>query len=450
MFRNCSIRTRLTLVYTVLFFLALIAFASPAIGLLKYRLTTRIEADLDDKIRGLEGFLQRETTAETVSRIPGEVLEYALTQPEGHLIDVFTADGEVVLRAAPLPHPALTREGEFPLYGKLYRVRASASTTPVEESARELGLLMTWSAPFLVLLIGVSVYWMTRQTLIPVDRMTQAASSISIHNLGLRLPVPAVNDELGRLAGAWNDMLSRLEESVARTRRFTADAAHELRTPLTALRTTAELALRRPREPDEYRQALQQVVAISERMTRLADDLLRLARADEPLELNALESFDLRTVLRSVIDEMAPMFSTKRQEVGLELPDRPTMIYGNPADIRRMVGSIVENATRYTPASGSIEVCLRIQNDTCELQVTDSGPGIPQDSLPHVFERFYRVDESRALHTRGHGLGLAIARQIVLAHHGSIDAASRPQGGACLRVCLPGSWTGNGHGGEGS
>lgn len=220
-------------------------------------------------------------------------------------------------------------------------------------------------------------------------------------------------------------------------RRFTGDAAHELRTPLTALRTTAELALRRPRSAEEYRQALEQVVLISERMTALADDLLALARGDEANVLRTASVVDLATTLRSVVSEMEPVFLAKSQRLELTMPDPPASLTGDAAGIRRILESLLDNATKYTPRGGDIRVSVEEGKDTFEIQVSHSGSGIPQDSVAHIFNRFYRVDESRHRQTGGHGLGLAIAQQIVHAHHGTIEALPAIKGGACFRVRIP-------------
>lgn len=437
MLSTLSIRTRLTLIYTALLFVALTAFASAAVAMLHYRLTLRLEASLDHKLEGLEGFLRRETRPERAFKIPEEALEYALTQPESHLIHVTDAEGNVVLRGERASELALTRERQFELYGQTYRARASGSLGPVNETTRELRLLLWWSAPFLLLLISASAYWVTRQALAPVDRMTHAASSISVHNLEHRLPVFKAGDELSRLALAWNGMLSRLQESVDRMRRFTADAAHELRTPLTALRTTAELALRRPRSAGEYQQALRQVVSVCEQMTRLADDLLSLARADEHRQPVHPRPLDLKLVIGSVLADMEPLFASKHQEVQTEFPEDAAVVEGVEPDLRRLVTSLVENATKYTPDGGTIKAVLRDTGDGYDLDVADSGPGIPVESMGQVFDRFYRVDPSRDRQSGGHGLGLAIARQIAHAHDGTIHAIPRPNGGACIRVRLP-------------
>jgi signal transduction histidine kinase len=169
-------------------------------------------------------------------------------------------------------------------------------------------------------------------------------------------------------------------------------------------------------------------------MTRLADDLLTLARADEAHIPASLENVDLVLTIQSVLADMKPLFATRQQHVSHDLPARPAVIAGVPADIRRMIAAIVENATKYTPGGGSIQVTLTAGADGYLLEVTDSGPGIPEEALDRVFDRFYRVDPSRDRQTGGHGLGLAIARQIAAAHSGGIDASRAANGGTCLRV----------------
>jgi len=434
MFKRLPIRTRLTLLYSGLMFVALMVFAVSAIGLLKLRLTTRLEASLDSRAKGLEDFLRRETTEEEAWNIAVEAREYASTQPEGHLIELTGADGRVLLQSDHGSEPAMVRERRFQLYGQTYRARAAGSLEPVQESTRELRWLLMTSAPLLLLVIGGFGYWICGTALAPVDEMTRAASSISVHSLEQRLAVPPAIDELSRLAEAWNAMLSRLEESVSRIRRFTGDAAHELRTPLTVIRTTAELALRRQRPATEYREALQQVVRTSERMTTLADDLLTLARGDEAATAAGFGATDLCEIVQRVAAEVQPLLQEKNQELQIHLPESPAVLSADPRGLSRLVGSLLDNAIKYTPRGGRIQVRVRAEGDAFELQVIDSGSGIPDEEIPHIFDRFYRVDQSRDRQTGGHGLGLAIAQQIVHSHHGSIQATAGPGGGACFRV----------------
>lgn len=436
MMKNLPIRARLTWFYSGLLFLALMVFATSAISMLRERLTTRLEASLDKRAKGLEDFLRRETTPEKASHIPEEAVEYAFTQPEGHLMEVVDGSGRTVLQSDKVTPPGLVRQRTFELYGQTYRVRAAGSLDSVEETTRELRLLLLWSAPLLLSLLAGAGYWISGRALTPVDQMTRAAKSISVHNLEKRLDVPPGRDELSRLADAWNEMLSRLEESINRMRRFTGDAAHELRTPLTALRTTAELALRRPRSTTEYREALQQVVRISEGMTVLADDLLTLARGDEPAPLPSIGVTDLRDVIHRVVGEVQPMLKEKGQRIEVNVPEVPALITGDARGLARLTAALLDNAVKYTPVGGSIRLQLRQCVAEYELEVLDSGEGIPDEEIPYIFNRFYRVDQSRDRQTGGHGLGLAIAQQIVDAHHGSIEAITAPGGGACFRVRL--------------
>lgn len=228
------IRLRLTLIYGGLLFLALVLSGAAVVTLLRLHLTARMDAALDHRLKGVENFLLRETTAATADTIPLELEEYASTQPEGHLIEVTDESGEVLLRPEPVAGPLRSRERSFGLYGHSYRTKASAAVEPIEEPVQEVAVLFLWSSPLLLVLIALTGYWISSRSLRPVDEMTHAARSISGTNLSGRLSVPPVNDEIGRLAEAWNEMLGRLEESFERMQRFTADAAHELRTPLAA------------------------------------------------------------------------------------------------------------------------------------------------------------------------------------------------------------------------
>jgi signal transduction histidine kinase len=265
--------------------------------------------------------------------------------------------------------------------------------------------------------------------------MTRAARSIGLADLSWRVPVPSSRDELSRLAEAWNEMLARLEDSVARIQRFTADAAHELRTPLTALRTTAELAVRRERESSEYRESLEQVVNISERMSNLVDELLTLARGDTATPGKGLGVVDLTAVVRSVCREMQPLFASKNVELIMHTTEQAP-VRGDAAGLKRLLTSLVENALKYTAAAGRVNVSVRQEGSEQVMEVADTGCGIPPELLPHIFDRFYRVDSSRDRRSGGYGLGLAIAQQIAHFHNSEIDVKSVAGKGSCFRLRL--------------
>lgn len=437
--RTLPLRTRLTLVYSGLLFLALAISGTAVMTLLRYRLTLRMDAALDHRLQGVENFLIRETTAATEYKIPQELEEYASTQPEGHYIEVVDGQGHVVLKSDPVPLPARSREKSFSIYGKTYRTRAAASAEPIEDSIHEIGLLLLGSSPVLLALIGLTGYWISSRSLRPVDEMTQAARTIGANSLSGRLPVPHARDEISRLAEAWNEMLERLEESFVRMQRFTEDAAHELRTPLAALRTTADLSLRRERDPQEYRDALAQVGVIAERMNQLAEGLLSIARGDQALARQRFERVDFAALVRGAAAEMQPLFDDKDVHLHVTLPPKPIHIEADPDGLRRVLAILLDNALKYSYAGGKVTMSVENGVEGPTLEVSDTGRGIPPESLTRIFDRFYRVDTSRDRKTGGYGLGLSIAQQIARAHQGQIVAESVVGQGSSFRLKLPAS-----------
>lgn len=432
-----TIRLRLTLVYTFLLVLALAISGAAVVTLLRHRLTARLDAALDHRLQGVENFLIRETTRSTAHMIPLELEEYASTQPEGHLIEVRDGQGRLLLKSDPVPSPARSRHKSFALYGQTYRTTAAASEQPIEESINEMGFLLLLSAPVLLSLIALTGYWISSRSLRPVDEMTRAARSISANNLNGRLPLPPARDEIHRLAEAWNEMLTRLEESFTRMQRFTADAAHELRTPLAALQTTVELSLRRERDSQEYREALHQIARISERMTQLAEGLLAVARGDHPPAPQNMLRVDVVSLVRGVAAEMQPLFVDKALNLQLSLPGRSTHFHADADGLRRLLSILLDNSLKYTPPGGTVVVSFEENSRALSLVVADTGCGIPSESLSRIFDRFYRVDSSRDRKTGGYGLGLAIAQQIARAHDGQIEATSVPGEGSTFRLRLP-------------
>ena len=429
------IRVRLTLIYSALLFLALALSGGAVVTLLRSRLNMRLDETLDRRLQGVENFLIRETTTATANKIPLELAEYASTQPEGHLIEVKDRKGNVILASDRAPYPLRSRVRTFAIYGEPYWTKASASVESVEESVQEIRFLLLWSSPLLLALIGLSGYWLSSRSLRPVDEMTRAARTIGAGDLSARLVVPGGRDEITRLAQAWNEMLGRLEESFARMQRFTADAAHELRTPLAALKTTAELSLRRSRQNEEYREALKQVVQISDRIQALADTLLAIARGQAPNADVAEALVDLGSLVDDLAVEMRPLMDDKR--LSFQVQTKSLIAEVNSDGVRRVVAILLDNAMKYTPAGGIVSVAVAEAGDRFEVAVTDTGTGIPEAELSRIFERFYRVDASRDRKTGGFGLGLAIARQIAQGYGGDIRAISTLGNGSTFVLSLP-------------
>lgn len=437
MTKNLPLRLRLTLVYGTLLFLAMALLGIGCVTLLRYRLAVRMDAALNHRLQGVEKFLIRETTAATEKMIPFELAEYASTQPEGHYIEVKDEGGALLLKSAAVLEPARSQEKTFTIYGKTYSAKASASAEPIDDSVQEIGLVFLGLSPILLILIGLSGYWVSSRSLRPVDEMTRAARSIGANNLSDRLPVPQTRDEIRRLAEAWNEMLGRLEESFDRIQQFTADAAHELRTPLAALRTTVDLALKQHRNPQEYKDALSQVRVISDRMKQLTEGLLSVARGDASPVRQSPERFDFPSVVRQIAAEMQPLFEDKDLRLTVDVPPARIAIHGDPDGIRRIMAILMDNALKYTSPGGTVNVAVRLRSEDVSVEVSDTGCGISAESLVRVFDRFYRVDSSRDRQNGGYGLGLAIAHQIAQAHRGRIIASSVVGQGSTFCLTLP-------------
>lgn len=432
------LRMRLTLIYGGLLFFALAVSGFGVVTLLRYRLTARMDAALDQRLQGVENFLIRETTAAEVNRIPGEISEYASTQPDGQYIEVLDERGTLLHQSAPILPPARSREKSFSIYGSTYRTRASSSEEPINEAVQEMGILFLSLSPVLLVLIGITGYWISSNALRPVDDITNAARSIGAGNLSNRLLVPRTRDEISRLAAAWNEMLGRLEESFVRMQRFTADAAHELRTPLAALRTIADLSLKRERDTQEYREALTQVAVIAERMNQLAESLLSIARGEDSLTPQTVERVDFPSLVCEVAGEMEPLFEDKDLCLSVHVP--PTAIAALHVDadgIRRILAILLDNSLKYSSPGGSVTITVCQEREEVSLEVADTGCGIPTESLTRIFDRFYRVDSSRDRKSGGYGLGLAIAQQIARTHRGRIVASSVVGEGSTFRLTLP-------------
>ncbi|HLK20416.1 MAG TPA: ATP-binding protein, partial [Bryobacteraceae bacterium] len=326
---------------------------------------------------------------------------------------------------------------EASLHGEKYRVLVAAPMDATEATLRRVRLFLLLAAPGVLLLAALGGYWISGRALAPVDEITRAARVIGIQNLSQRLVVPNTGDEIQRLSETWNDMLARLEGAVKRLSQFTADASHELRTPIALIRTTAELTLRRDRPAETYREALRQVVAESERTTRLVEDLLLLARSDAGLPSLPLERMELTPLVKDVCQQGRVLAEARQLQISAEIPDEPVYVEANDPALRRMLLLLLDNAVKYTPSGGRITMSVDRGPSGATVAVRDTGIGIPETALPHVFERFYRVDESRNRDAGGTGLGLSIAKWIAERHHASLEAESVVGEGSVFRIKFP-------------
>jgi heavy metal sensor kinase len=310
---------------------------------------------------------------------------------------------------------------------------------PLENVDRELGHLLkglAMAVPVALLVCGGLAYLLARKALAPVGQLHQATERITADSLDRRLPLANPRDELGRLTQTINAMIARLERSFAEMRRFTADASHELRTPLTAIRTEAEVALRKPLALADHQQLLGSILEEVEGLTRLTDQLLALSREDAGTTGQACEPVDLTALLNAAVETMRPLAEVKGLLLHAECSGA-VWVRGDAARLRQVFYNLLDNAIKYTPAGGRVEVGLGREGRSAVVTVRDTGVGIPPEHVPHVFERFYRVDRARSREQGGTGLGLTIAQSIVVAHGGRVKLTSTPGQGTTCTVTLP-------------
>jgi two-component system, OmpR family, sensor kinase len=289
-----------------------------------------------------------------------------------------------------------------------------------------------------VAVAGLGAYGLARAALSPVERLRRQVAAISGRGEASSIEVPSTRDEIAALAGTMNDLLGRLHHALARQRAFTADASHELRTPLAVLRGELELAARPGRSREDLAAAVRSAASEAERLTRLTDDLLLLARSDE-------DRLSLRpgpTDIRRLLVASAELAASRLAAVGVTCrvdAEPGTFACLDAGRIRQAVDNLVDNALRFAPGGSVIVLAARADGTDLDLEVRDDGPGFPAGFLPHAFERFRRPDSGRSRDDGGAGLGLAIVRAIVAAHGGVATASNGPGGGAVVRLRLPGA-----------
>jgi heavy metal sensor kinase len=289
--------------------------------------------------------------------------------------------------------------------------------------------------PLLLIVSVAGGFVLSHRALQPIHRITSEARTIGIRNLKHRLPVPQTGDELQLLAETWNDLLARLDIAVSRLTQFTSDISHDLRTTITVMFTTAEFALRRTRPDREYREALKTISVECQATSRLLDDLLAAARADMVQQDIEWEPIDLTAISSEACEHMRAKIEIKHQLLELYLC-RNAWIKGDISLLRRLLIILLDNAVKYTPDGGTISVTVEKVDDRIKLRVGDTGVGIPPEAISRIFDRFYRVDQSRNQENGSSGLGLAIAKWIVEAHHFTIEVDSTVAVGTTFTVSV--------------
>ncbi|MEJ2747456.1 MAG: ATP-binding protein [Anaerolineae bacterium] len=310
---------------------------------------------------------------------------------------------------------------------------------PINDTMDRLLAIIFLGVPLALILAGAGGYFLAERALQPIDRMTQTAQTISASDLNRRIAYHGPVDAVGRLAQTFDSMLDRLQTAFERERRFTGDAAHELRTPLAALKGRIGVTLSQPRQPEMYVETLQEMEVQVDRLARLGNDLLFMARLEQGQIARQVEWIDVPDFLGAVVDQIRPLAAAKAITLDEEIP-AGLSLQGDMDLLIRLFLNLLDNAVKYTPENGRVTISALQQKSELHVMITDSGPGIAAEHLPHLFERFYRVEDARSrLDTRGGGagLGLAIAYEIARAHGGCLHVNSQPGEGTTFTAVFP-------------
>jgi signal transduction histidine kinase len=440
--RALSIRGRTTALAVALVGIAMLIGAVALVGLMRWTLAASVAGDA--RLRAAEVAAQLSARTD-----PADV---SLGSSDDILLQVLDAEGSVVAAGALAPATAMATglgdgdETTIEIAGDddPFLVAAVDAATPdglrtvlvarnldlVEESTALVGILLAIGLPLLLLVVGMTAWILVGRALAPVEAMRREVEEITSSELHRRVPGGAEGDEIARLGATMNDMLARLERAYAQQRQLVADTSHELRSPIATIRQHAEVALAHP-DSSSLGHLAETVQSEAERLGRLVDDLLMLARLDE-----RGAQLDRRPVdLDDLVLEAAHRFRVQhRLEVDASEVSAGR-VAGDAQALRRLVDNLADNATRH--ARGRVAFGLRTDDAEVVLQVDDDGQGIPTADRVRIFERFVRLDASRARDAGGSGLGLSIVAEVVAAHDGTVSVGDSPLGGARIEVRLP-------------
>lgn len=442
-----SLRARLLLWYALIVTVIILSFAATVCFLFWRSLIEETDRDLRSVASVIEAALQPTTSTDFDFNLPRQYreVEFVGRSPHTHFV-ILNSHGELIDRSdadvpadVPLVLGARTRSGQRELAvsaanGAVVWVGRDLSPARYEVIALAVRIAAAGSVALLLSLLGG--WFLGGRALAPIDRISRAAMMMSRGDLSARIPIAQTESELEQLASTLNEAFDRLVVSVEAQRRFTADASHELRTPLAAMAAQIEWALARPRDLNDYYETIQTCQRATTRMRGIIDDLLRAGRNDGEKGTRQLEPVNLCAVTQEVIGMLQPVAALRHVE--LEVADTaPAWIAGEVQEIGALLTNLIKNAIEYSHEAGRVTIGIRVDAQAVHYSVSDVGIGITPGDLPLIFERFYRADRARTVHTAGTGLGLAIAKRIVEDHGGAIVCHSEIGKGTTVSATFP-------------
>jgi heavy metal sensor kinase len=452
-----TLRMRLTAWYLLLLGLTLVLFSSYLYVRLEHSLLAQVDSalqlaasqamvSLDDE-NGRLAFQNTENSLAVARRLDQAGFAVRLVAPDGTLWDsmgdaqslpawVPQGPGYVSVRGGEARWRIYSQPIQAPGGQSIGWLQVAQSLAPVQETLQNLRVQLALGVPLALLVAGWGGLFLANRALRPIDRITRTAQAIEGGEVSRRIDYQGPDDEVGRLATTFDRMLDRLQATIEREKRFSADASHELRTPLTALKGRIDVTLSQPRTTAEYESTLQEMGQEVNRLIRLGTDLLFLVRLDQGRLPRQLSNVELSHLLEAIVEQVHPLAQKKGLALEAEIPI-DISIRGDADHLIRLFLNLLDNAVRYTPRGGRVVVqATETDGEVC-VSVSDNGPGIAPEHLAHLFERFYRTEAARSRHAGGAGLGLAMAYEIARWHGGILTVRSEPGQGTTFTVRLP-------------
>jgi two-component system heavy metal sensor histidine kinase CusS len=455
-----SVRAKLMVLYLLVTLAGLLIFGLMSYGALQYACLQGKKTHLQGREDRLISLLQENNAKGVTQTLNEQLRNYALVTHEGNLFHIHNLDGSLLFPSEEIGHdwappsrddcakpvftstnidrqPALVMCHIILLNGRMVRLHIGGSLDEETYILRKYRDALFLLMPGLLFFSSVSGYFLSRHALKPVDRLTRAALEIGIGNLSQRLPVPSAKDEIQHLAVVWNQLLARLDAAISRLSQFSADASHDLRTSITVMLATAQLSLHRHRSEEEYRDALGKIVTECRTASTLLDALLSLAQSDNFVHEVAFKKINLCELVVSGCRRVEDLAESSGILLDWYLPTEPIHIDGDELLLQRLLGILLDNAIRYTPASGAIRAEVSVTANDALITVRDTGVGMSEDVRLHVFDRFYQADLRERKSTAGSGLGLSIGRWIADAHGAELTVESTPLQGSVFQIKFP-------------